>query len=86
MPRSHNRKAHYTHTHIDYIPHKRKDAIPEKKRNSILSASIILCTVFGIGMAWFAAGNSVPALITGAVSGLLVGYYGGKQLDKSFDK
>ncbi len=86
MARSHNRKAHYTHTHIDYIPHKKKAIVEKKKTKSILTVTMTICTIFFVGIAWFAARSSVPVLIIVGVIGLVVGYYGGKQLDKSFEK
>ena len=78
MPQSKKRKAH-THPHIDYIPHK-----PKKK--STVTVAIIVCTVLSIGIAWFASGGSIPALIAGVLAGVVIGYFAGKQMDKAFDK
>lgn len=45
---------------------------------------VILCTVIGLGMAWFASESSPVWLAAGALAGAAVGYIAGKQLDKSF--
>ena len=78
MPNSKNRKAHHK-THIDYIPH-------EKKRRSAVPVAIGFCALIALGIAWFAAGPSVISLLIGAIVGVVIGYFGGKQMDQAFDK
>ena len=78
MPQSKKRK-NQKHVHQDYIPH-------QKKRRSAVPVAIGFCMILGLGIAWFAAGSSVPGLIIGVVAGGIVGYFAGKQMDKTFNK
>ena len=78
MPSSKKRKAHI-HPHTDFIPH-------EKKRKTAVPYVMVICTLFAIGIAYFATGNSVIGLSAGALAGLIIGYFAGKQLDKAFEK
>ena len=78
MPQSKQRKAH-KHDHKDYIPH-------EKEKKSIVPVAIVVCMILGLGIGWFAAERSVFVLITGIVLGGVVGYFAGKQMDKTFNK
>ena len=78
MPQTKQRKAH-THNHIDYLPH-------AKQKKSTVPLVIIVCTVLAIGIAWFAAGSSALGLVIGAAAGIIVGYFGGKEMDKAFNK
>ena len=78
MPESKKRK-NQKHVHQDYVPHK-------KIRKSAVPVAIVFCMILGLGIAWFAAEESVVALITGLVLGAVVGYFAGKQMDKTFNK
>ena len=78
MPQSKKRKAH-KHDHIDYVPH-------AKQKKSTVPLAIIVCTVLAIGIAWFAAGSSALGLVINAAAGIIVGYFGGKEMDKAFNK
>ncbi len=82
MPRSKTRKNHH-----DYRPP--SNAVKSKKNRSAVSASVVFFALSGIGIAWFAAGNSSLWLLwltAGAVVGSILGYYFGQQIDKSFSK
>ncbi|CAN5830319.1 hypothetical protein BH11BAC4_BH11BAC4_26940 [soil metagenome] len=75
MPQSKKRKPHQ-HPH-DYIPHK-------KKRKSAVPVAMGFCMILGLGIAWFAAGPSIPGLLAGIAGGAIVGWVAGKQMDKAF--
>lgn len=77
MPQSKKRKS--TKPHIDYIPHK-------KTRKSAVPVAIVFCTILAFGISWFAAGSSVIGLSIGLILGIAVGYFTGKQMDKTFSK
>lgn len=77
MPRSKTRKHHHEH-------HTPANAEKAKKNRSPVLFMVILCTVIGLGMAWFASESSPVWLAAGALAGAAVGYIAGKQLDKSF--
>ncbi len=76
MPQSKNRKAHKHHA--DFVPHK-------KERKSAVSIAMIVCTILAFGIARFAE-LSVIGLVCGAIAGAVIGYFGGKEMDKAFDK
>ena len=77
MPRSKTRKHHHEH----HAPAKAERS--QKNRSAVMFA-VILCTVIGLGMAFFAAGSDPLWLAVGAVAGAGIGYLVGKQLDRSF--
>jgi uncharacterized membrane protein YfcA len=82
MPRSKQRKQHH-----HYQPP--ANAIRSKKNRSAVSASIVLVALAGMGIAWFAAGDSDAWLLwltAGALIGSILGYYFGKQIDRSMSK
>ena len=82
MPRSKTRKNHHDQRPIP-------NATRSKKNRSAVSASIVFFALAGIGIAWFAAGDSDLWLIwltVGAVAGSVLGYYFGQQIDRSFSK
>jgi len=82
MPRSKKRKNHH-----DYRPP--ANAVKSKKNRSAVTIAIIFFALSGIGIGYFAAGNSTlwPLwLIAGAIVGSIAGYYFGRQIDKSFSK
>lgn len=82
MPRSKTRKNHH-----DYRPP--VNAVKSKKNRSAVSASIVFFGLAGIGIAWFAAGNNdlwLIWLIAGAITGTIMGYFFGHQIDRSFSK
>lgn len=76
MPQSKSRKPHKHH--IDYVPH-------EKKRSSIVPVATGVCALLAFGTAWFAE-QSLVGLIIGTLLGGVVGYFGGRQMDKTFNK
>ena len=79
MPESKKRKPH-THPHIDYIPHK-------KKKKSVVPYTVSICTLFALGIAWFAVGDSsVIGLLAISAAGVVIGYFAGRQLDATFNK
>ena len=82
MPRSKTRKHHH-----DYRPP--ANAIRSTKNKSAVSIGIVFFALIGMGIAYFAAGDSslwLLWLVAGAVIGSIGGYYFGRQIDKSFDK
>jgi len=78
MPQSKKRKEQ-KHIHQDYVPHK-------VKRKSAVPVAIVFCMILGLGIAWFAAETFVPGLVAGIVLGGIVGWFAGKQMDKTFNK
>lgn len=78
MPQSKKRKQQQ-HAHIDYIPHK-------KKRKSAVPVAIVFCAMLALGVAWFAVGPSIVGLLTGVAIGIVIGYFTGLQMDKSFEQ
>jgi len=76
MPRSKKRKHHH-----DYKPP--PNAEKAKKNKSAVLFMGILCAVIGMGIAYFALEN-YWWLLAGALVGAVVGYYTGKQIDRTF--
>lgn len=77
MPRSKKRKHHH-----DYKPP--ANAEKAKKNRSAVLIAMIVCGILGMGIAFFA--DSSWWLLAGAAIGIAVGYFAGKQLDRSFSK
>lgn len=82
MPKSRTRKHHHA-----YQPP--SGAFRSKKNRSAVTASIVLVALAGMGIAWFAGGDSDAWLLwltAGAVVGAILGYYFGHQIDRSMSK
>jgi uncharacterized membrane-anchored protein len=79
MPQSKKRKHHH-----EFHPAANAEKA-KKNKSAVLVAGIFFC-LLGIGIAYFAAGASLLWLLTGAVAGVVAGYFFGKQIDKSFSK
>lgn len=77
MPRSKKRKHHH-----DYKPP--ANAEKTKKNKSAVLIAMIVCGILGMGIAFFA--DNYLWLLAGAIVGVAVGYFAGKQLDRSFLK
>ena len=67
------------HGHHEY--HK-PSAIPSRQRTKGRSTWAILFGVFGLLIAFFAAGNNYWILGAGLVIGALIGYFVGKKMEK----
>ncbi len=78
MPKSKTRKHHH-----DYKPP--PNAEKAKKNRSAVLIAMIVCGILGMGIAFFAFDDAIW-LLAGAVFGAAIGYFAGKQLDKSFSK
>lgn len=72
MPRSRKRPGHHYH---------KEAAIPAKQRVKGRVIWAILFGVFGLLMAFFAAGNSYVALALGLLIGSALGYVVGKKME-----
>lgn len=73
MPQSRNRPGH---------PHHKEAAIPAKQRVKGRVFSAILFTLFGVLIAFFAAGNNYVILGAVAVVSAVVGYVIGKTMER----
>ena len=76
MPRSKKRKQHHDHPNIPGTS--RVD-----KKSSAITFAVIFFGLLGLGIAYFAAEFSFW-LILGAITGVVGGYFFGKQIDRSF--
>ena len=81
MPASKNRPAHHTHQQHQPVPHHSKP-----KTNRAVMVSIIFFALLGLGISYFINPESTPALIGGAVTGAVAGYFFGHQIDKALSK
>ena len=79
MPQSKKRKHHH-----EYRPP--ANAVKAKKNKSAVIISIIFFVLIGTGIAFFAAGSGILALLAGVILGGIGGYFFGRQIDKSFSK
>ena len=82
MPKSKTRKNHHHYTQPG-------NAEKSKKNKSALTVAIVFFALLGMGISYFAAGESqlwMLWLICGAIVGSIAGYYFGRQIDKSFVK
>ncbi|HEV7333305.1 MAG TPA: hypothetical protein VGN63_19880 [Flavisolibacter sp.] len=73
MPQSRNRPGHRYQKPAD-VP------ASQRVRGRIIWA--ILFAIFGLGIAFFAAGDSILALVSGALLGTAIGYYAGKSMEQ----
>ena len=73
MPQSRNRPGHRYQKPAD-VP------ASQRVRGRIIWA--VLFAVFGLGIAYFAAGDNYFALVLGALAGAAIGYYAGKSMEQ----
>lgn len=74
MPQSRKRPGHHEF-------HKQA-AIPSGQRTKGRTIWAILFGVFGLAIAFFAAGTSYIALVIGALAGAVIGYAIGKNMER----
>ena len=74
MPQSRKRPGHH--------PHQKSSAIPAKQRTEGRTFWAILIGCFGLFIAYFASGNNVITLASGALLGAVAGYFIGKNMEK----
>ena len=79
MPRSKKRKHHHDH-------HMQAGTVKTRKTRSAVVVAMVFFGLLGLGIAFFAAGSSIPWLLIGAVAGAAGGYFFGRQIDRSFAK
>jgi hypothetical protein len=72
---SQSRKRHGHHYH-------KEAAVPAKQRVKGRVLWAILFGVFGLLIAWFAAGSNYIGLVTGTAVGALIGYVIGKKMEQ----
>lgn len=73
MPQSRNRPGHHYQKPAD-VP------ASQRVRGRIIWA--ILFAIFGLGIAYFAAGANYFVLILGALAGTAIGYFAGKSMEQ----
>ena len=74
MPTSRKRHGHHNY--------QKPSSIPAKQRTDGRTFWAILCGVFGLFIAFFAAGNNAIVLAIGAFLGAVAGYFIGKSMEK----
>ena len=79
MPRSKRRKAHHDQS-------RQGGLVKTGKNRSAVPVAVVFVGLIGLGIAYFAAGGSIPWLVVGLAVGMLSGYFFGKQFDRSFSK
>jgi len=83
MPQS---KSRHPHKHVQQH-NKPSDIHPKhKKTNRSIIVSIIFFALIGLGISYFIDGESVLALIIGAIAGCIAGYIFAVQVNKSLLK
>lgn len=78
MPKSKQRKHHHPEHHPAGT-HVEKST----RNRSIVPVAIFFFALLGLGISFFAAGASVIWLLLGTIAGAALGYFFGKQMDKS---
>ena len=73
MPQSRQRSGH---------PYQKRADVPASQRVRGRIFWAILFSIFGLGIAYFAAGDNWIAMIIGALVGAAIGYYAGKSMEK----
>lgn len=73
MPQSRNRPGH---------PYQKPSDVPASQRVRGRVIWAILFAIFGLGIAYFAAGDNWIILLIGAVAGAAIGYFAGKSMEK----
>ncbi len=77
MPESRKRRGHH---------YQKPSAIPSRQRAKGRILWAILFAVFGLAIAFFAAGDGYIVLLTGVVIGALIGYAVGKNMERAAAK
>ena len=73
MPQSRQRSGH---------PYQKPADVPASQRVRGRIFWAILFAIFGLGIAYFAAGDNWIAMIIGAGVGAAIGYYAGKSMEQ----
>jgi uncharacterized membrane protein YqgA involved in biofilm formation len=79
MPESRNRHKHHLH-------HQAPHHAPAKPKRSAALVLAILAAILGLGVAFFAQDADALWMIIGAVSGAVIGYIVGHNMDKAIEK
>jgi uncharacterized membrane protein len=79
MPRSKQRKHHHEYKQPSNL-------VKINKKRSAVNVGMIFFALLGMGIAFFATGNSILWIVIGAVAGAAGGYFFGKQIDRSLAK
>lgn len=74
MPQSRKRSGHH---------YQKPSDIPSSQRIKGRMIWSILFAVFGLVIAFFASGNTKLALVAGAVTGAVIGYFIGKNMEQA---
>lgn len=80
MPHSRQRNKHHHHAQQHHAP---AAGNTKAKRNASVLMAIIF-GVFGLAIGTYAGGKDLVWIIGGAILGILVGYFVGSRIDKTF--
>lgn len=83
MPKSKQRSAH-KHHHPNQT-NSTLDTGPKTPR-SARAFTMPISALFGAGIGWFAAGDSILWIIAGALAGLGIGHFIGLRMDEAFSR
>lgn len=82
MPESRNRHKHH---HPHHASHPALHQPRVKRKRSAASVLALLAAMLGLAVAFFSQGTDAAWMITGAVSGALIGYVVGRNMDKAIE-
>lgn len=78
MPESRNRHKHHHNVQVHHA-----HAKPKRSAATVLA---IIAAILGLAVAYFTQGADILWMIIGTVSGALIGYFVGHNMDKSIEK
>ncbi len=85
MPESRNRAKHHQHHSTHRSPQSIHHSTAKIKRSAALVVGI-LAAILGLAVAFFTQGPDLFWMITGTLSGGIIGYLVGRGMDKSIGK
>lgn len=86
MPQSRNRPRHHQHHHHHQQHSPATHHHPARVKRSAAVVVAMLAAVLGLAVAYFTQGPDLFWLFAGTVSGAIIGYFVGRNMDKSIEK
>ena len=85
MPQSRNRPKHHHHHNHQHHPVSTIHREAKLKRSAAFVVAI-LTAILGLAVAYFTQGPDIFWLVSGTAAGAIIGYFVGRNMDKSIER